>query len=276
MSVPTHELIKETENLPVYFDVGPCGDAAVPAHWHNYLEIIYLLRGSMTAIVQAEKYSLLPGEALIINSEDLHMTQKEDPHTDYMLLQISEQRLVQFFPNFAHIRFHSFISSEALVSSGNLKNSLEGLIQAFTKKEDGYQLLFTARLYDLLYTLYKSCSFHRQSEKISGTARDMGRMTQIIDWLQENYRQPLTLSQAALHLGLSKEYFCRIFRQYTGETFLEYLYLLRTISFYQELPASDLSIPLLMEKNGITNYKVFLRVFKKLYGTTPQKARRRL
>ncbi|HIR28780.1 MAG TPA: helix-turn-helix transcriptional regulator [Candidatus Choladousia intestinigallinarum] len=101
-------------------------------------------------------------------------------------------------------------------------------------------------------------------------------MTQIIDWLQENYRQPLTLSQAALHLGLSKEYFCRIFRQYTGETFLEYLYLLRTISFYQELPASDLSIPLLMEKNGITNYKVFLRVFKKLYGTTPQKARRRL
>ena len=83
MSTPAHELIKETEHLPVYFDVGACGDTAIPAHWHNYLEIVYLLKGRMTAVIQAEKYSLHPGDLLIINCKDLHMTRKETPETEY-------------------------------------------------------------------------------------------------------------------------------------------------------------------------------------------------
>ena len=29
----------------------------------------------------------------------------------------------------------------------------------------------------------------------------------------------------------------------------------------------------LMEKNGLSNYKIFMRTFKKLYGSTPQKMR---
>ena len=29
-----------------------------------------------------------------------------------------------------------------------------------------------------------------------------------------------------------------------------------------------------MEKNGITNYKVFMRTFKRLYGDTPQRVRK--
>lgn len=29
-----------------------------------------------------------------------------------------------------------------------------------------------------------------------------------------------------------------------------------------------------MVQNGLTNYKVFMRVFKEMYGTTPQKIRK--
>lgn len=274
MSTPAHELIKETEHLPVYFDVGACGDTAIPAHWHNYLEIVYLLKGRMTAVIQAEKYSLHPGDLLIINCKDLHMTRKETPETEYMLLQISRQQLLQFFSDFDSIRFSSFIAKDTLASENALKGFLTGLIQIFSEKEDGYPLLFTARLYDLLYVLYRKYSFRQPADAVSRVSRDMSRMARIIDWLQENYRQPLTLTQAAHYLGLSKEYFCRIFKQYTGQTFLEYLNMLRIISFYQDLYSSDLSIPLLMEKNGITNYKLFLRLFRKIYGATPQKARK--
>ena len=42
---------------------------------------------------------------------------------------------------------------------------------------------------------------------------------------------------------------------------------------YEELQTSDQSIPALMEQNGLTNYKTFLRMFHELYGTTPQKVR---
>lgn len=50
----------------------------------------------------------------------------------------------------------------------------------------------------------------------------------------------------------------------------------RTSRLYDQLQTSGLSIPDLMEQNGLTNYKTFLRTFHDLYGTTPQKMRRSL
>jgi AraC-like DNA-binding protein len=106
--------------------------------------------------------------------------------------------------------------------------------------------------------------------------RDIKRMTQVMDWIQENYHQPVTLGEAAERAGLSREYFCRMFKRYTGQTFLEYLNAERAMHLYNSLKTSDASLTLLMEQNGITNYKVFMRAFKKLYGSTPQTIRKSL
>lgn len=45
------------------------------------------------------------------------------------------------------------------------------------------------------------------------------------------------------------------------------------MNLYEELKTSDLSLTLLMEQNGLTNYKTFIRTFKELYGTTPRSIR---
>lgn len=87
--------------------------------------------------------------------------------------------------------------------------------------------------------------------------------------------EPLTLTQAASYLGFSREYFCRLFKKFTGQTFLEYVNNIRAMKLYDDLNTSTESITSLMEKHGITNYKVFLRTFRELYGTTPQKIRRK-
>ena len=94
-----------------------------------------------------------------------------------------------------------------------------------------------------------------------------------MDWVGEHYREPLTLDEAAGNLGLSREYFCRIFKKYTGQTFLEYLNGIRVMRFHDELIYSNDSITNLMAAHGISNYKIFLRTFKKIYGDTPQRMR---
>ncbi|MCQ4833424.1 helix-turn-helix domain-containing protein, partial [Hungatella sp. SL.1.14] len=67
---------------------------------------------------------------------------------------------------------------------------------------------------------------------------------------------------------------CRLFKKYTGQTFLAYVNSVRTMNFYEDLLKSDESITQLMVQNGLTNYKVFMRIFKEMYGTTPQKIRK--
>lgn len=56
-------------------------------------------------------------------------------------------------------------------------------------------------------------------------------------------------------------------------TFNEYLMALRISSFYQGLVTSDRKISILLEENGITNYKVFIRDFKQIFGKTPEEVR---
>ena len=43
----------------------------------------------------------------------------------------------------------------------------------------------------------------------------------------------------------------------------------RISKFYDDFLNTDKKIAVLLEENGITNYKVFLREFKKIYGKTP-------
>lgn len=278
-----HETVEETDHLPVFFS-SSCGTKyniwkhnfdglTVPIHWHEYIEFIYLLKGHMTAVVQADTYELNEGDLLIINSGDLHMTRVSRPHTPYILIQLSDKRLREFFPELELLHFTTCIKAEEVLRTPQLHNLIIALKDIFEERSDGYQLLFTARLHEFLYTLYKYHSCWAVSRTDSTTGRNLGRIIGIIEWTKENFRQPLTLDSAAGQLGISREYFCRIFKKYTGQTYLEYLCAIRTMNLYDELKTSDLSITLLMEQNGLTNYKTFIRTFKELYGTTPQKVR---
>ena len=284
-----HELVEEVDHLPVYISTpgrASCNQGCqhsqcfsdgmtVSAHWHEYLEFLWLREGRLTAIVQADTFELEPGDLLIINSGELHMTRisQRKSYCPYVLIQMSPQRLSEYFPGKEGLRFSSLIRREEIRESGALFDSLSAMQQLFEDHEDGYQLLFLARFCEFLHALYMhhSASSLRRTE--NATARDLNRVMAVVSWVRAHYREPLSLEDAAGYLNISREYFCRIFKKYTGQTFLDYLCMVRTTRFYEQLRSSDLSIPELMEQNGLTNYKTFLRTFHCLYGTTPQKMR---
>lgn len=285
-----HELVEEVDHLPVYFCTPTWSRGAtqgsslfsdeltVSVHWHEYAEFIWLQGGHMTAVVQADTYELEPGDLLVINSGELHMTHISacPSQCPYVLMQLSAQRMSEYFPGREGLRFTTLIRREELEQTPSLLQPLRAMQQLFEEGQDGYQLLFRARLFEFLHAMYQLHSAAAVRLTESASARDLNRIMDVVDWTQKHYREPLSLDDAANHLSISKEYFCRIFKKYTGQTFLDYLCMLRTTRFYEGLRGSDQSIPTLMEQNGLTNYKTFLRMFHELYGTTPQKVRQRI
>lgn len=268
-----HEEVSENINLPARLQLVHCPSTTIPAHWHEYLEILYLTDGRMTAVIQAEAYQPEAGSLLVINSNELHMTQTTGL-TSYVLLQISTEQMRRFFPNFEALHFQTIIARDGLSPDRKeLFLHLEMMVGEYEKQEDGYQLLVTAHLYEFLYYLYRCCSHWNESGVTDSSSRDRKRIAGIMDYVRQNFRRPLTLDDAAASQGLSREYFCRLFKKYTGQTFLAYVNSVRTMNFYEELRKTDESITQLMMQNGITNYKVFMRIFKEMYGTTPQKIR---
>ena len=261
--------------MPAYFHVAQDASGTIPAHWHEHLEILYVYAGSMTAVIQAETYLLSVGDVLVINSGDIHMTQIREEKTGYVLVQISAKQLRNYFPEFHRLRFDTYIS-QAEAEASAPQRYLRELTAVYEEQTDGYPLLFAARLHELLYCLYRYHASWKMTEHLTSVHRDFLRITEVLEWIQGHYREPLSLKEAADSLGFSREYFCRIFKKYTGQTFLAYLNGTRAMRLYESLCTSSESITTLMALHGITNYKVFLRVFRELYGDTPQGIRTHL
>ena len=57
-------------------------------------------------------------------------------------------------------------------------------------------------------------------------------------------------------------------------TFLEYLNSIRMENLFMDLMDTDLSIQQLLSIHGFTNYKLFMKMFRARYGTTPNELRK--
>ena len=267
-----HEIVDLDRQLPVSFNIyQKCHYMAT--HWHEYVEIVFQISGGMAAVVQGGFYELSPGDLLIVNENELHRTKSLSGQAPYILIQIPVQYLREIIPSFDTVRFQNYIPARELSAAAPLGDALLRMREAFREKEDGWTLRFLEGLYGMLYLLYKDFSCRMKPDCRQEGGRDLQRMIDLMGWIQSNYQRKLTLMDAADYLCVSKEHFCRIFRKYTGQTFLKYLNCFRAARLYEDLYSSDASLASIMEKNGITNYKVFSRTFREMYVKTPRQAR---
>lgn len=146
----------------------------------------------------------------------------------------------------------------------------------YEEKKEGYHLLVLSAVYRLLYFLYtEGIRSEEDTETAHGTLRDLERMKLCMEFVREHYGERISLADAAGLLAITPEHFCRLFRKYTGQTFLAYVNQIRMEHFHTDLLETDKNITFLLDKNGITNYKGFLRKFKEAYGESPKEVRRR-
>lgn len=268
-----HEIIRDDAELSLLFQIIEAENAYTPLHWHSHLEIIFILNGYMTAFINDKKYVLKKNDMLVISPKELHSTRCFHK-VSYLLLQIPYDYLSGALKQVSLIQFQAYFPSITTSSTQRrLHDCLFTLLSVYRKKEDGYQLYFSSVVYEFLYVLYKYHSKKITRETKEKENRNFERIEETIQYVKANYQREISLREMAELLNVSPEYFCRLFKKQTGQTFLEYLNAVRLIHFYHDLTETDYSITELMERNGITNYKVFIRTFKETYHTTPKKLR---
>ena len=271
----THELVQDDFELQLRFAIFDAQGEYFPAHWHNHLEILFVLEGSMSAYVNDHRYALFSHDILIINPKEIHSTQFSGS-IRYLLLQIPLDALRRLLPDYETLQFEDYYPHET--SGGKSSVKMETLLwemkNEFEKRNDGYQLLFTSLFYKFLHELYTNHSTKLSAQSRNKAAKTLLRIEQIMDYVKSHYKDPITLDEISGLLSISPEYFCRMFKKNTNQTFLEYVNTVRLVHFYNDLIHSNDSITYLLDQNGITNYKVFIRLFRKVYGTTPGKIRK--
>lgn len=271
-----HEIISDDTGLQLTFRPVRSVNSYSPLHWHSHLEVIYLLDGYMGASVSEKKYSLKKGDLLVINPSELHAT-RGFGEVSYILLQIPCDYLSKTLEQVSLLHFQTYFPCNVEnPTQKELCECLSRLLGLYDRKEDGYQLCFSSIVYYFLYLLYRNYSRKVTRELKERENRNLERIEEIIQYVRNNYRSDISLSEASKLLNVSPEYFCRLFKKHTGQTFSEYVNAVRMLHFYQDLIQTTYSVTDLMERNGIRNYKVFMRLFKETYHTTPHRLRKSL
>ena len=126
------------------------------------------------------------------------------------------------------------------------------------------------KLNDLLKILMES-SWHRGN---SSNAPKKMEISQVKSFLDEHYKEKLSLESVASHFFIDKHYLARLFKEQYGVTLVTYLQQVRITHAKRMLRFSDKSIEEIGLECGIGELNYFSRVFKKLEGVSPSGFRR--
>lgn len=87
------------------------------------------------------------------------------------------------------------------------------------------------------------------------------------------YSKDVSLEDVSEHVYLSSGYFSKLFKQYTGETYIDYLIRVRMEKAKELLETTVYKTSVISETVGYPNTKYFFRLFKKYTGLTPSEYR---
>lgn len=126
------------------------------------------------------------------------------------------------------------------------------------------------KLNDLL-TLLMESSWHCEAHT---NAPKKMEISQVKSFLDEHYKEKLSLESVASHFFIDKHYLARLFKEHYGVTLVTYLQQVRITHAKRMLRFTDKTIEEIGLECGIGELNYFSRVFKKLEGVSPSEFRR--
>lgn len=153
-------------------------------------------------------------------------------------------------------------------------------VEVIEKQEEILQRLYGEKtLDDIDILVRKYCLYIGDllSEQREGTGKRQAILAE--EYIEKNYsNSELTLQSICNELAISTSYFSTIFKNYTGETFIEALTKKRMIKSMELLANTSMKIYEIAESVGFSDPHYFAITFKKYTGITPKeyaKERRR-
>ena len=250
--------------------------AYTPPHWHQALELLLFVKGTVTCKFENHTLRAKPGDMYLVNSHEVHETRCSRDAV-YLCVHILPSHMCIYLPEFDQLRF-SFVfdpnDSARTMAYEQLRIHMQEILRQIRENSIGYKLECQARLFAITTLLVKHFSQSLTREESVLHRSDMTRLEPLLEYTQLHHSEDITLEDAANTMGLNKEYFCRLFKKNMGVTYIQYLYQVRTTALCRELETSEDPIGELAQRHGFRDPKMLNQYFREIYGCTPSEKRK--
>ena len=256
-----------------------------PKHTHNYIEVIYMCKGSTSHIINGTEVVLGEGDLLLLNQnavQEILPAGREDIAVNFIVL-----------PEFLDTAFSMM---------GDEENQLRDFLVGALTGRDGETSWMYFHVADILpiqnlienmvWTIFYDSSNKRSCTQITmgllflqllncmdkmesgGSKYDTEIAAAVLSYINEHYKNG-TLSELAAQMGYDVYWLSREIRRRTGKTYKELLREKRMQQAVYLLVNSSLPVTDIIESVGYDNTSYFYRIFRERYKMSPKEYRKR-
>ena len=254
-----------------------------PRHTHNYVEFVYMYRGSTTHIIDDTRIELKTGDLLFMNqhaAQEILPAGRDDIAVNFMILPEffdevlkktgSGSDLLRDFliscltDRDADSHYLYFHVSEILP----VQNLMENLIWIMLEKPLNRRTLSTETVALLFLTLMDYTDHVRES----GSSYEQNLMLRLLTYIDTRYRDA-SLQEFAGSERMDLYTLSRLIKRNSGRTFKELLIEKRMDQAAYLLSQTTIAVTDAAALVGYENTSFFHRLFRKRYGMSPREFR---
>lgn len=246
-------------------------------HYHDFVELVYMLKGSCIHSVDGVDYRIKHGDMLMINYGSSHSISGDSP-VEYVNVYIKPEYVDAALTNsdnaFALLNLKEFSEFKETVDtkcckasfSGEERDTVENILRLMKRDSEGSEagsyLAMRSELNLLLIYFFRKTALPIRDffDSVSDA---------LLFYIRNNLAGKLTLDSVASKCSYNKSYFSRLFKNYTGLTFTDFLKRERIEKAKSLLSSTSDSVEKISVSVGYTDKTRFYRDFRELVGVTP-------
>ena len=270
---------KMTRSKFISIDKCPCVPSYRP-HTHEFVELVYILSGSVEHTVDGRSYSLSCGDILFMNCGCTHSFRSDKEYSYINILFTPEligEEVVNFRNAFSLFSLTAFneMRGEAefgkISFSGKERQEIESLISEMLREYDAretyWENILINDLNKLIIKMLRKTELGLVPTELDDTWAELS------EYIDKNLGSKLTLSELAQKCFYNPSYFSRIFKERFGESLVEYLMKKRVDYALALLGETDLSVDEISLKVGFSDRNALYRAFSKYNKLSPSQYR---
>ncbi len=274
------EKIIYKDELPI--NVITANISEYPIHFHDDMEVVYVLEGNVILRNGYYTYTLKTGDVFILNDREMHSFESTGEDNMVMMLQMNLAYFSRYYDNLKNNFFVTDMEDDSDESLEVLRTILARIMMEVLQKGYGYEHkviesthnLIACLMSDFQYFVMEDGKFKNES-KNKGNKILAGRLNRITDYMYENYARKLTLSEIAEKEHLSIYYLSHIIKESTGLSFQDLLSYIRVEESEKLLLGTNRKIGAIAEETGFSAVRYYIKHFEHWFGMHPLEYRKK-
>lgn len=266
MGYDFESLYKGTASFPVGL-FGQNSYIAEPHH-HQEFELFYMNKGSAKISYKENEHVMTSGDVFFINPGIDHCVTEQNESFYYYAL-IFDSSVLGPSTDASRIIFDHIIINQKITLPEELLQKIITTTQILQKNSFGKEIAVKNLIFEILYYIISTRQYAPLPE-LKNLPDDKRSIDRGIQYIKVHYRENITLEDLLQSTNYSKSHFIRLFKNYTGMNYTDYLNRFRVEKACRDLIYSNKNVTQVATENGFNNIQYFSKIFKKYMECTPK------